>query len=173
MKSSICLPGNIVISKVNQHKLIMVITIVGISVILMVLASVIQYNGNSNIPIALGSISIIGIITASVMLCTLKQNVLTTSLSPLQTILIEFPASQYSLIVAAISDCKWHELRHLIKTGNGAIMQLEIVHSKDGNFAAYQFFHYIPHTYEPCSDITYINREDIEQLACFNQSLIN
>lgn len=161
MKSPINLSENLITTKINPSKVMILIVLVIISIVLISSVLLFNFEENSIISTSVSAIAIITLIASGVMAFSLEHTVYKESGSPLLSKTIDFPSSKFTEIKDAVGNGKWMALPELTHSGSGATMKLEVVYSKDKSFAAYQFFHYVPHSYEKCSEIYFIKKEHI------------
>lgn len=168
MKTLINFPNNIITNRVNSSKVALAITITVICTMLVITTATGEFDNSSIIPSLTIAAIIIGVISLSIIAFSLKRPVYAKSESPLQTISLDFAESKFNDLLTAAEENRWMMIPSLIEKSDGKAMKLEVVYSKDLSFAAYQFFAYEPHTYEPCSEITYIDKEDIPRINLSN-----
>ncbi len=164
MKTTINFPDNIVINRVHSSKIAALITIIVISAMMIITTSIGEFDNDSIIPPIITVATIAGIISSAIIAMSLKRRVYAQTESPLKCIVLDFADSNSDEIVKAASDNRWAHIPKLMRESSGTAMKLEVVYSEDLKFAAYQFFSYVPHTYESCSQIFYIDTDDIKRI---------
>ncbi len=164
MKTDIKFPENIITNRVHSSKVALLITIITISVMMIITARIGEFSDSSIISPLIIVATIAGIIASAVIAMSLKRSVYSQTESPLKCHTIFFSESQGDAIAKAASDNRWATIPKLAQCSSGSAMKLEVVYSNDMEFAAYQIFNYIPHSYEACSQIFYIDKEDIKRI---------
>lgn len=164
MKTTIEFPTNIIANRVHSSKISLLVTTIIISIMMIVTTVIGDFENDSIIPPIITSATIASIIAAGIIAMSLKRMVYAPTESPIKCIAIDFAESKSNDIAKAASDNRWSAIPKLIQDCNGTAMKLEIVYSEDLTFAAYQFFCYVPHSYEACSEIFYIDKEDIKRI---------
>ncbi|MFI3333054.1 MAG: hypothetical protein SNG81_06660 [Rikenellaceae bacterium] len=164
MKTTIKFPENIIINRVHASKVAILITIIVISAMMILTTSIAEFDNNSIIPPIVTIATIAGIISSAIIAMSLKRKVYAPSESPTNCIVLDFADSRCDEIAKAASDNRWSSIPQLTQESNGTAMRLEVVYSEDLKFAAYQFFSYVPHSYESCSQIFYVDKDDVKRI---------
>ncbi len=165
MKTTIKLPENIISTKINPLRVATIATLIVASVVLIILNSFIDYDTHSTVSAIIISGAIAGIIASAIMSMSLKHKVLIKSNSPLVCKTIDFNESKHIEIEIYAAENKWAEIPSIAKDSSGVSMKIEVIYSKDMCFGAYQIFKYVPHIYEPCSEIIYISSDNIAKVC--------
>ncbi len=168
MKTSIIFPKNIIVNRVNPSKVASLVTVVVLSVMMILTTLIAKFDNSFIIPSITTIVSLAGVISSAIIAMSLKRDVYAKTESPLRCLSIEFAESKSEEILTAARDNRWSIIPSLAKNSAGVAMKLEVVYSKDLTFAAYQLFSYVPHTYESCSQIFYIEKDDIERINFAN-----
>ncbi len=164
MKTAINFPKDLTINRVHSSKVAILITAITLSIMMIATTVVAEFEDSSIIPSITTIAAITGIIASVIIAMSLKRIVYAPTESPLKCISIEFAESKSDEIAKAAADNRWSLIPSLTNDSHGTAMKMEIVYSKDSSFAAYQFFIYVPHNYEPCSQIFYIDKDDITRV---------
>ncbi|MFI3264980.1 MAG: hypothetical protein SNG38_07495 [Rikenellaceae bacterium] len=164
MKTEINFPKDIIINRIHATKVALLVAVIVLSIIMILTTVIAEFERTSIIPSITIMATIAGIIAAAIIAMSLKRKVYAPTESPLKCVVIDFAESKSSEIAKAVKDNRWSMVPQLAKNSNGAAMKLEVVYSADLGFAAYQFFSYVPHTYESCSQIFYIEKDDIKRI---------
>lgn len=168
MKTLINLPENIIENRVHASKVALLVTIVVVSIMMILTTLIAEFENSSIIPSITTMAAIAGIIASAIIAMSLKRIVYTPTQSPINCIVIEFAESKSEEIAKAAADNRWSIIPSLTKNSSGVAMRMEILYTNDQSFAAYQFFSYVPHSYEPCSQIFYIEKDDIVRMNFSN-----
>lgn len=168
MKTLIELPDTLKVSKINTKRVAILVLFILIAVVMIVQILLIESDKDSTISWIMHYSVVGSIIGAVIVYFSLKHDVSVDNNSPIIYKSIDFKESNYDKIVKLTASNKWNDVGKLLKESNGIAMKIEIAYTLDKNFAAYQFFRFVPHSFEPCSDIIYVKREDI---AMFNTIL--
>ncbi len=164
MKTTINIPEEYITNRVNSSKVALLITIIAISVMMIITAQIGEFERSSIVPPIIVVATICAIISAAVIAMSLKRAVYTATESPLATLTFVFAGSKRDEVIKAVESNLWSSIPSLTKDSDGTAMKLEVVYSKDNNFAAYQLFTYVPHEYRPTSEIGFIDKEDIARI---------
>lgn len=165
MKTTIIFPNDLVDKHYNSTMIAALATIIIVGIMFIFSHNIIDYEYDTPLSILI-TCGVFATIVASIVLSfSLKDTTLSSSGSPLICKKIEFYESDYERIKELATENKWVEIKSIAKNGNGIAMKLEFVYSKDKRFAAYQIFKYVPHSFEPCSEIFYINKEYISHIV--------
>ncbi|MFI3263188.1 MAG: hypothetical protein R3Y26_09835 [Rikenellaceae bacterium] len=162
MKSVINLPENIVTQKVSLTKLVTLTTLIAVISILALLIALVDFENYSYLSQLIITACFICTIVVLFLGFSLKQDVHAESGSPLISKTIDFPASKYTEVSVDAKSNNWLKLDKIKTKPDDTIMKLELTYSKDRSFVAYQFFHYVPYIYEPCSEIYYLDKSNFD-----------
>lgn len=162
MKTTIKLPKNITSTEINSTKVAILSAVIIVTIMLFVSTAMIDFDSYSTLSSMMICAAIVGVIASGIMSCSLKHDVLTATHSPIMCKSIEFKESLYLEVQEAAVDNNWSKVKLLARESYGTAMMIEFVYSKDKRFAAYQIFKYVPHIYEPCGDIVYLDKECID-----------
>ncbi len=168
MKTEINFPSEIIKNRVHSSKVALLITVVVLSIMMIFTTTIAKFDDASIIPAITTVAAITGVIASAIIAMSLKRLVYAPSESPLNCIVVDFAESKSEEIIKAAGDNRWSIIPTLTQNSNGIAMKLEVVYSSDLTFAAYQFFSYVPHSYEPCSQIFYIEKDDIARINFAN-----
>ncbi len=164
MKTTIKFPENIITNRVHASKVAALITIIVICAMMIITTSIAEFDNDSIVPPITTIATIVGIISSAVITMSLKRSVYAPTESPIKYIVLNFADSKCDEIAKAAHDNRWSDIPKLIQDSSGTAMRLEVVYSEDLKFAAYQFFSYVPHSYESCSQIFYIEKDNIKRI---------
>ncbi|MFI3286212.1 MAG: hypothetical protein R3Y08_06105 [Rikenellaceae bacterium] len=164
MKTTIKFPENTITNRVHASKIATLITIIVISTMMILTTSLAEFDNDSIIPPIITVAIIAGIIASAIIAMSLKRKVYIQTESPIRCIVLDFAESKSDEIAKAASDNRWSSIPKLTRDSNGTEMRLEVVYSEDLKFAAYQFFSYVPHSYESCSQIFYVDKDDVKRI---------
>lgn len=159
MKTNIELPTSIVGKKIDVSKLVKLIAILIVSIAIIISIYALEINKMSAIYYALTICGYTGIITTIILLFRVKSPIYLLTNSKLKCKTIEFSTSNYDKIQSNIENGTISKLNNSLDYGNGMIV--EIIYSEDYKFAAYQYFKYVPHYYEPDSEVHYIAKNNL------------
>lgn len=165
MKTTIEFPENIITTQINRSKVATIATLIIVSAILIISTNFVDYDTHSTTSTIMISCAIAGIIASAIMSMSLKHAVLAKSNSPLVCKTIDFNESKHIEIAVVAAENRWSEIPSIAKDSSGVSMKIEVVYSKDKSFGAYQIFKYVPHSYEPCSEIIYISGDNIAKAS--------
>lgn len=168
MKTTIKLPTNLIETKIAPTRVATLIIIITFAILLWFSSNLLHLDSNSSIALLLKLLAVVGFTIAAARAGSLKEIIFAQSGSPLVERTIEFPESLRAEATNLIATQQWKKVTALSTgRGSGSVMRVELIYSKDKRFAAYQIFHYVPHLFEPCSEIIYINQEDISKMELF------
>ncbi len=159
MKTTINFPKGLVERQYNATVASALITIIVIGIMLILSYNLIDFQENKLISTLIICGILASIIAATTLSFSLKRAVLASNEAPLICKTIEFKESKLEKIHAAVAKDQWSQIEELGKYGAGISMKIELVYTKDNSFAAYQYFKYVPHSFEPCSEIIYLDKE--------------
>lgn len=163
MKSTIKLPKEMLLSRVSPSKLSLLITVVVVSVMMILTNMLVEFERDSIVPTATTAISFVGIIVSIALAFALRQDTLAATGSPLRSVAIDYSGDLYHRVEELVKARRWDLIDVAVACRSGRERRVELIYSKDFSFAAYQFFSYVPHQYEPSSEIHYIPKEKIDR----------
>lgn len=97
-----------------------------------------------------------------------KEIVYVPTKSPIKNYSVYFKTGDIDSLMSAIQSGNIEKLNHSIDA-NKAGLRMDVVVSKDQNFAACQLYRYIPHNYQPASIVYNIPNEHLNQFCPFVQ----
>ncbi len=169
MKTTINFPKGLVESQHNANVVSALFSIILFGVVLIVSHNILDFESDSLYSSLIMGGVIVAIVASVILSFSLKRSVLSSSESPLKCRVVEFNESEYVAIKEAATKGQWSQIKSHAQMGDGIAMKMEIVHSRDKGFAAYQFFRYVPHSYEACSEIIYLEKDALS--ALFKESV--
>lgn len=165
MKTTIKFPENLISTQINSTKVAMMCSIIVVTLMLFISTVLIDFDSHQTLSSMMICAGIFGVIASGLISLSLKHEVLTATHSPLVCRSIEFKESAYDDVLEAATENRWTAVEFISKDSVGGVMKIELVYSTDKSFAAYQVFKYVPHNFESCSDILYINKEHISHIG--------
>ncbi|MFR9650853.1 MAG: hypothetical protein SNG35_02365 [Rikenellaceae bacterium] len=159
MKTTIKFPNGLVESGYNSTLVSLLVSIIATGIMLIISYNLIDFEDDTIISTLIISGVLATIIAAAILSFQLKQTILASNGSPLICKTIEFKESEYIEVRESIADKRWSEIKNVINRECGVAMKMELVYTKDKSFAAYQFFKYVPHSFEPCSEVVYLDKD--------------
>ncbi|MFI3322157.1 MAG: hypothetical protein R3Y50_06490 [Rikenellaceae bacterium] len=163
MKTKIELPISLVKTNKNKLNVVKSLILIVVSVGLIVYAASPAIE-NGTLLYYIVTLSSLAVICFALMsLFSINQQIYVPTKSKIRSKVVEFTPENYSKVLNILSSGEISKLNKSVEEGQG--MTLDIVYTKDGNFAAYQFFKYIPHNFEPYSEIVYVEKDKLSQFC--------
>ncbi|MBR6496393.1 MAG: hypothetical protein IKT28_04705 [Rikenellaceae bacterium] len=147
--------GNVTIG-VNKASLALAVVSLAAAVALFVVGG--KYDGFVNIAITMGGVMLA--VMAVVKFIGCREYIYSKTNSPLNKHSLHFEISDTTRLRSNLEARNFKAVKEYKSRANSGGARLDVVFSKDGEYAAYRLFVYVPHTYEPVTEVVELETEN-------------
>ena len=159
--------GNVTIG-VNKMSLALAMLSLAAAVVLFIVAG--KYNGFVNIAITMAGVILAVVAVSKFIGC--REYIYSKTNSRLEKHSLHFEISDTTRLRTNLETYNFKAVKECQSRSNSGGARLDVVLSKDGEYAAYRLFVYVPHTYEPITEVVEIGTENVANFVQVVKSCI-